>query len=89
MYYAESMTSPSWVPLGNPTGNATSFRSQSTFVLGPVNGSYVYVADRFEPYVQQKVSPRYVWLPLAVKKNASKPVSGSTLGVQWRDEWAL
>ena len=82
VYYAESMTSPSWVPLGNPTGNATSFRSQSTFVLGPVNGSYVYVADRFEPYVGRKVSPRYVWLPIT-------NVSRTGLTVAWHDQWHL
>ena len=59
VYFAESITSPTWTSLGNPTHSSTSFRSQSTYIL-PVNGSVIYVADRFEPYVGKGTSPRYV-----------------------------
>ena len=33
VYHAGSMSSQSWTSLGNPTGNATSFDSQSTAIL--------------------------------------------------------
>lgn len=83
MYHAESIGSPAsaWTALGNPTGSPTSFKSQSTFIL-PVNGSFIYVADRFVPYVGKKLSPRYVWLPIT---NISK----TGLTVSWHDEWTL
>ena len=81
VYHAGSMSSQSWASLGNPTGNATSFASQSTAIL-PVNGSYIYVADRFIPFVEEKISPRYVWLPIT-------NISNSSLTVKWHDEWAL
>ena len=81
VYHAGSMSSQSWTSLGNPTGNATSFASQSTAIL-PVNGSYIYVADRLTPYVQEKLQPRYVWLPIT-------NISNSSLTVKWHDEWAL
>ena len=81
VYFAESIESPTWTSLGNPTNNSTSFASQSTYVLH-INGSVIYVADRFEPYVDQKISPRYVWLPIT---NISK----TALTVNWHDEWRL
>lgn len=81
VYFAESIESKKWLPLGNPTHNDTSFSSQSTYLL-PVNGSVIYIADRFEPYIKRKVSPRYVWLPVT---NISK----SSLTVTWQDEWRL
>ena len=83
VYHADSITSQTWTALAdpNPTHNATSFSSQSTYIL-PVNGSFIYVADRFEPYVHEKVSPRYVWLPIT---NITK--TGIT--VNWHDEWRL
>ena len=81
VYHATSITSPTWTPLGNPTGNRTSFSSQSTYIL-PVNGTFVYIADRFEPYVNKKLSPRYVWLPIT-------NISATGLTVQWHDEWVL
>ena len=81
VYRADSITSTTWTPLGNPTHNATSFSSQSTYIL-PVNGSYIYIADRFEPYIRDKVPPRYVWLPIS-------NISRSSLTVDWRDEWSL
>jgi hypothetical protein len=81
VYFAESIESKTWSPLGNPTHNSTSFSSQSTYLL-PVNGSVIYIADRFEPYIKRKVSPRYVWLPVT---NISK----SSLTVAWQTEWRL
>ena len=81
VYFAESIESETWSPLGNPTHNATSFSSQSTYLLA-VNGSVIYIADRFEPYIERKISPRYVWLPVT---NISK----TSLTVAWTNEWRL
>jgi hypothetical protein len=48
-----------------------------------INASFfVYIADRFEPYVDQKVSPRYVWLPIT-------DISANSLTVRWHDSWSL
>ena len=71
----------SYFHAGNPTDDSTSFQSQSTYIL-PVNGSYIYVADRFEPYVGQKTAPRYVWLPIT-------NISATGLTVDWHDQWNL
>jgi len=81
VYFAESMATQNWTSLGNPTDDSTSFQSQSTYIL-PVNGSYIYVADRFEPYVGQKTAPRYVWLPIT-------NISATGLTVDWHDQWNL
>jgi hypothetical protein len=49
----------------------------------PINRSFcVYIADRFEPYVDQKVAPRYVWLPIT-------GISAHSLNVGWYDSWSL
>jgi len=77
-----------WTDRGNPTGNDTSFSSQSTYILpyksAMSNGSqsFIYIADRFEPYVTTPESGRYVWLPLKV-------AADGTVKVEWRSEWRL
>ena len=81
--------------VNNPTFNDTSFSTQSTQVLAmpapsAVQGKlqaraeqqraqFVYIADRFEPYIAQNQTGRYVWLPLRV--------TASGVRVQWSDEW--
>ena len=75
---------------GNPTHDKTSFSSQSTYIL-PYPASttasedyttrYVYVADRFEPYLKNNEAARYVWLPIDVD------TSSGNLSVAWQDEW--
>lgn len=63
---ADSIWGP-WSVTGNPCdgeGTATTFQSQSTFVL-PVPGredAYVFLADRWNP--KDLADSRYVWLPL-------------------------
>ena len=77
VFSASALSGP-WRSEGNPTHNATSFESQSTFIL-PVTGRdgrarFVYVADRFEPFISGPLcgagqlceSGRYVWLPIDV-----------------------
>ena len=91
-----SLMSPKlWDRLGNPTGNDSSFSSQDT-QLFPVSGptaasastaatssvSWIYIADRFEPYVTQNLTGRYVWLPVE-----RLPTGG--VKVRWQDSWTL
>jgi hypothetical protein len=75
-----------WRALGNPVRGtaeqaATTFESQSTFVL-PVAGkpgAFIFMADRWRP--RNQADSRYVWLP--VEWEAGNPV------LKWRDEWPL
>jgi hypothetical protein len=71
-----------WTDLGNPTANKTSFSSQSTYILQIKPNRFIYIADRFEPYIKTPESGRYVWLPLEVDDNG-------TVTVKWHDEWTL
>ena len=83
-FRAKTLRTAEWTDLGNPTNNASSFGSQSTYILTLGENDvprHVYIADRFEPYISEKVDPRYVWLPLGVNANGS-------LSVQWSDAWA-
>ena len=69
---------------GNPTHNRTAFQSQSTDIV-PVPGDttgrkFIYLADRWVPYIFTEESGRYVWLPLNVAK-------GGALNVVWKNEW--
>ena len=66
VYHSKSLSGP-WASLGNPTGNSTSFSSQSTYIQQVNSSCWIYVADRFVPYVNKKISPRYVWLPITVR----------------------
>ena len=43
---------------------------------------YIYIADRFEPYIAQNQTGRYVWLPLKV-------AAGGRVHVNWESEWVL
>lgn len=75
-----------WRALGNPSRgtpaeNATTFESQSTFVL-PVAGqpgTLIFMADRWRP--KDPIDGRYIWLP--VEWEDGKPV------LHWRNEWSL
>jgi hypothetical protein len=67
-----------WTVLGNPSGDATTFNSQSTYVLPythPKTGNelLIYMGDRWD--AGHGPNP-YVWLPMS--KNASAP-SGFTM----------
>jgi hypothetical protein len=72
--------------LGNPcrgteAENATTFESQSTFVL-PVPGrpgEFIYMGDRWRP--KNAIDGRYVWLP--VEWENDRPV------LRWHAEWDL
>ncbi len=74
-----------WEVKANPCVGAeaaTTFRSQSTFVL-PVAGkpgNFIFMADR---WLQHNLADsRYVWLPLVLKPDG-------TFTLEWRDAWDL
>lgn len=75
-----------WRALGNPARgtpaeDATTFESQSTYVL-PVQGkpgAFIFMADRWRP--KNPIDGRYVWLP--VQWEGDKPV------LRWMKEWSL
>lgn len=75
-----------WTALGNPcVGSpeevATTFQSQSTFIL-PVVGkedAFIFMGDRWQP--ENAIDGRYIWLPLTFE--AGRPV------LRWREEWDL
>lgn len=75
-FVAEKITGP-YESLGNPVvgseeEKATTFRSQSTFIL-PVAGkkeTYIFMADRWVP--ENPIDGTYIWLPLTFEEG--KPV---------------
>lgn len=75
-----------WEELGNPclgTGPqiATTYNSQSTFVL-PVAGNadaFIFMADRWNP--SDAIDGRYVWLPIEFHHDVPM--------LAWREEWDL
>lgn len=75
-----------WRVLGNPSRgtdgqNATTFDSQSTYVL-PVQGkpnTFIFMGDRWRP--KNPIDGRYIWLPIQWEDD--KPV------LKWMDEWSL
>ncbi|MFB3880763.1 MAG: glycoside hydrolase family 43 protein [Armatimonadota bacterium] len=82
---SDSVMGP-WQSQGNPCiGSAeevaTTFHSQSTFVL-PVQGredAFIFMADRWNP--RSLGDSRYVWLPIEFE--------GDRLALRWRDSWDL
>ena len=75
-----------WKSLGDPSRGtpeqiATTFESQSTFVI-PVQGmpgAHIYMGDRWRP--KNPIDGRYIWLP--IQWEGEKPV------LKWMDEWRL
>lgn len=98
---AESILGP-WETMGNPCigGNkvfrATTFFSQSTFVV-PLPGmpdSFIFMADRWNP--AELRDSRYVWLPLTVGGAADEPLEynfgfplWSRVSIYWHKSWRL
>ena len=74
-----------WLQAGNPCSGtdaqtATTFESQSTYVL-EVSGRpdlFIFMADRWRP--QNPIDGRYVWLPIRWRDDL--PV------VEWRNSWS-
>ena len=82
---AENIFGP-WKELGNPCLGcgeqiATTFNSQSTFIL-PVPGradAYIFLADRWNP--KDAIDGRYVWLPIGFQHGVPT--------VAWQAKWNL
>ena len=76
-----------WTSLGNPVvgsekEKATTFESQSTYII-PVIGkkdAYIFVADRWRP--KNPIDGRYVWLPVLFNDNGVPYL-------KWQDKWDL
>lgn len=67
---------------GTPEQLATTFESQSTYVLPVVGkpGAFIFLADRWRP--DNAIDGRYVWLPVLFDADG-------TPYLEWRDEWDL
>jgi len=87
--YSQSMAASEWTQLGyNPTHNHTAWESQSSDILAypspeADDPTFIYIADRFEPFVDDGTSggSRQVWLPICM---------GSGLhdfSIPWADAW--
>lgn len=87
VHCAPAMNSSTWSLCGpgNPTHNKSAFQSQSTDVVavpGDTTGRrFIYLADRWVPFINTTESGRYVWLPLNVAENGS-------LSVDWHSSWS-
>jgi hypothetical protein len=87
VHCAPSMSSSVWSLCGpgNPTHNRTAFQSQSTDVVavpGDTTGRrFIYLADRWVPFVNTTESGRYIWLPLDVAEDG-------TVSVEWHSSWS-
>lgn len=75
-----------WEELDNPCvgseeQRATTFDSQSTFILPIANqsGAFVFMADRWNP--ANAIDGRYVWLPITFHNDQPK--------IDWRESWDL
>ena len=54
--------------------------------------THIYVSDRFEPYIAENTTGRYVWLPLTWHNNdpaAAMVGQGPQPQVEWHEEWQL
>lgn len=83
--HASSMDAEAWTPLSyNPTHNQSSWQSQSSDILAWPNSShaslFIYIADRFIPFINENKSSRPVWLPMC-------QYSAGDLSVPWTDAW--
>ena len=64
-----TLDDPQWVDMGNPTGDATSFNTQPTYVITAVDAKgdsyFIYLADNWiHGGPQGLTDAAYVWLPL-------------------------
>ncbi|KAM3377085.1 hypothetical protein P3S68_009498 [Capsicum galapagoense] len=89
-HVAESIMGP-WETIGNPSVGAnkvfrvTTFFAQSTYVLPISPGSFIFMADRWNP--DDLRESRFVWLPLTVEE-----VVGSQrprVSIFWHKRWKL
>lgn len=78
---ADNILGP-WKELKNPAvgiDSATTFRSQSTYILKADNKNIIFMGDRWTP--NNAIDGRYIWLP--VEFDGDQPI------IKWHDEWKL
>ena len=75
-----------WRGVGNPSGSKNTYGSQGSHVLplAVVNGTqrFLYMADRYEPFISGPEGSRYIFLPLEVR-------SDGKASLIWRQSWQL
>ncbi len=81
-----TLDDPQWVDMGNPTGSATSFNSQPTFVVQVTDDqgkSYpIYMADNWvHGGPEGLIDAAYIWLPIEFDGNQVK--------IEERAQWDL
>jgi hypothetical protein len=74
-----------WISLGNPTGNPTSFNTQPTYIVSkkPATGDpyYILMSDNWVHCGHPLRDACYVWLPIRFGVN--------TVNVSWADSWDM
>jgi len=79
-----TLKNATWTSLGNPTNDATTFNSQSSFAIPykQSNGKtvFIYVGDRWN--YPDLLDASYIWLPIEVDE------TGKFL-IPWQDNWEL
>lgn len=82
----DSLEDAQWISLGNPTHSATTFNTQSTFVLPypsnkqPGTVFYIYMGDRWD--YPALLNASYIWLPFTFN-------SDTNITLEWHDQWRL
>lgn len=100
VHEAESIYGP-WESIGNPCVGANkafrvaTFFAQSTFVVpvpgaSPGSGSFVFMADRWNP--EDLSDSRYVWLPLTIRARNQRYTGvplWSRVSIFWHEKWRI
>jgi len=82
-YYKASSMLGEWTNEGDPCigdTQKTTFDSQSTCVFKADNGTYVFMADRWNP--EDLKNSRYIWLPVIFNDDGS-------IALEYTEEWTL
>ena len=79
-----------WTSLGNPSKNHTTFSTQGShieklpeFLNPPGVERFLYMGDRYEPYIKTKEGSRYIFLAMEVH------VNGEVVLFSDRQPWGL
>jgi beta-galactosidase len=83
----------SWTSLGNPSNDATTFDSQSAYVLpyedDNNNIKLIYIGDRWNAKgLGGLVNATYVWLPIVASPDTSVP-GGFSFKMKFLSKWAI
>lgn len=89
VHYSRNMSASTWTQLDyNPTHNHSAWESQSSDIIAypndeAENPSFIYIADRFIPYINDGTSggSRPVWLPICMESGLHN------FSIPWADAW--